>query len=200
MKENSSDDPTNDGIENDNNIDRDPIFYYSREHRLSRASQTVRDFNEGEPTRPGLTKALFGTRGNIFLFGSILMICAMLVLTSRFSGGERRIKLGGNTVAITISREEGAFILDMVKNAPKNGEAYTGDVWFAVSPVMPKSKEGVQPEVFTDYATFFPLEYEVFRFPLPFVNIAESSSDAFFIILMAGNEQKTLRINARLNK
>ena len=197
MKENIGDN-AEDGHEIE--IDRDPVFYYSREHRLSRASQTVQAFNEGESARPGLTKALFGTRGNLFLFGSILMICAMLVLTSRFSVGERRIKLGGNTVAITVSSEEGIFILDMVKNAPKKGEAYTGDVWFAVSPVMPKSQEGVEPEVFTEYVTFFPIDYEVFRFPLPFANITESSSGAFFVILMAGNEQKTLRINAKLNK
>ena len=194
MKENLSDDKPDDDVE------RDIVYHYSREHRLSRASETVRALNEGGGTRPSLTKTLFGTRGNVFLFGSILMICAMLIFSSRFSGGERKIKLGGNTVALTILMEDGIFILDMVKNAPKSGEAYTGDVWFAVSPVLPKSKEVEQPEVFAEYVTFFPIDYEVFRFPLPFVNIVESRSNAFFIILMAGNEQKTLRINARSNK
>jgi len=186
----------------EDSLDRDPVFYYSREHRLNRASQTVRTLNEGEGARPGLAKTLFGTRGNIFLFGSILMICAMLVITSRFPGGERTIKLGGNALTLTVSREEGGLILEMIKNAPKKGEAYTGDVWFAVSPVLSKSKEGGQPQVFTEYVTFFPIGYEVYRFSLPFTNSVNgddstaNKSDAFFIVLRAGDEQKTMRLNA----
>ena len=201
MKENMGEN-TDDKIEIE--IDRDPVYYYSREHRLGRASQTVRALNEEEPTRPGLAKTIFGTRSNIFLFVSISMICAMFIITSRLSTGERTIKLGGNSVSLTISREEGAFVLGMVKNSPKKGEAYTGDVWFVVSPVLPKSNNGAQPEVFTDYVTFFPIGYEVFRFSLPFDANIESGdkakSDAFYVVLRAGTEQKTLKINVRQNE
>ena len=177
------------------NVEQDPVYYYSREHRLSRASAQVRAHNEGTSTRPGLSKSLFGTRGNIFLFVSIIIICAMFGMTSRFSGRESPgVKLGGNTLALTIFREEEILIFELLKNAPKSGNIYTGEVDIAVSPVMPKSDDGAIPDVFSHRVYFHPAEYESFNIALPFFE-----EDNFVVLIIAGEEQRALRLNVKGN-
>lgn len=179
------------------NIGRDPVFYYSRERRLDRASPIVRELNEGKSVRIGLSKRLFGTRGNSFLFFAIILSLAALGLANRFSARERGTKFGGNTLAVAIVKEDEVPILGIVKNAPKSGEAYTGAVDIAVSPVMAKPKAGeVQevPPVFTHRIFFNPLETETYQVVLPF------DGTSFFVLLRSDEEQKSLKITAQGKK
>lgn len=174
----------------DKNPERDPVYYYSREHRLNRASPAVRALNDGKPIKPSLKRTLFGSRGNIMVFASIVAICFMLNMVSRISNRDSGVKLGGNTVALTILREEGIAVLTIIKNVPKGGEAYTGEVDIAVSPVMPKSKAEEIP-VFSHRIFFNPVDAETFSVALPF------EKNDFVALLSTGDERKSIKLKAR---
>lgn len=183
-------------IEPDGTIEREPEFYYSRERRLGRASAEVRALNDGVPVRPGLRNTFFAAKGNVMVFLSIIAICAMFGMVSRLSArGDSGLKLGGNTVNITITREEGALILGVNKTAPETGEVYTGDVDIAVSPVVPREKDGEGtgdlPPMFAHSVVFNPVNTEAFYVSLPF------EGDDFFVIVRTGDEQKTMRLGVK---
>lgn len=195
-----SDSPENPGKnQTDSSFDRDelnapPVFYYSRERRLNRASPIVRSLNEGKTIRPSLSKSLFATRGNMFIFASVILILAVSGLAFRFSRADRGgISLGKNSISVIITQEEDILFLDIIKKAPKNGDAYTGPVEIAVSPVMPKTQDGTEqeiPPVFSHRIIFRPVDSEISRTSLPF----EGSN--FFVILRTPDEQKSLRLKA----
>ena len=175
-------------------IDREPVFHYSRERRLSRASPMVRALNEGAPIRPGLSRGFFAARGNVFVFGAIMLALSVFGLAHRFSNVNRGLTLGGNSLSVSISEEEGVLLLNIVKKAPRSGKAYTGAVDIAVSPVLQKQKDGLPediPPVFTHRVIFRPLEAESSSTSLPF------EGSEFFIILRTIDEQKTLRLKAK---
>ena len=175
-------------------FDRDIVFYYSRERRLSNASPMVQAMNDGKTLRPSFSKTLFATKGHKLLFGTIVVFFAVSGLVSRFTGrdwGAQGLILGGNTLALTIIQEEDILLLGLVKSAPKKGEFYTGSVDLAVSPVMPRLAEGEirgEPQVFSHRIFFNPLEFEVYQIVLPF-----EGSD-FFVVLKAEDEQKSMRL------
>ena len=179
-------------------IERETVFYYSREHRLSRAPQRIRDFNEERTGKSGRSKGLFSNKGNMFILISILVICAMFALNSRISGAVSEVKLGGNTVALNIVMEEGVQMLSIVKRAAGKGDVYAGEVDVAVSPVKPKSRAGEESPVFTQRIFFHPVESEVFSFSLPFDINAEG--DSFYVILKTSYELKTAKVNVRGNR
>lgn len=188
--------PASEPVKTGENVYTDPVYYYSRERRLSRASGAVRELNDGMPIKPGLSRGLFGTRGNVILFLTIILLCGMLGLASRFSGKEKGVKLGGNTVALAMVREGESLFLGIVKNAPKSGEAYIGAVDLAVSPVLPKTKEGEAREdipVFTHRIYFNPVDSETFHIALPF------GGNDFFAVLITGDEQKSVRLGTAKN-
>ena len=178
-------------------LNQDPVYYYSRERRLNRASPRVRAFNDETPSRPGLSKRVLGSRGNIFLLISIVIICAMFGIAFRSSGRVSELELGRNTVALTIFREGGILILEIVKKAPKNGEAYTGEVDIAVSPLISKSGNDEinrdYPDVFTHRVFFHPVDSESFQSTLPF------EENNFIVFIVAGDEQKAIRVSVRKN-
>lgn len=181
------------------NANRDTVFYYSRERRLSRASARVQEMNDGQYVRPSLSKTLFATRGHKLLFATIILFCIVYGMTSRFSGkGGAGVKLGGNTVVLTIVPVEGTLVLGINKETPKSGEFYIGAVDIAVSPVVPKPKEGEERKdtpVFSHRISFNPVESEIFNLSLPF------SGNDFFVILKTDTEHKSLRMRAReINK
>jgi len=124
------------------------------------------------------------------VFIAIVLVFAF-GFASRFTGREPEVKLGGNTIALTIIREEGISFLEIAKILPKSGEAYVGEVDIAVSPVMPKSKADEAPPPFLHRVSFRPVDSENFTVSLPF-----EESD-FIVLLRAGSEQKTIRVKAR---
>ena len=177
-----------------NPIDRDLVFYYSRERRLSRASAAVQELNNENTPPPRLTSRLFGSRNNFVIFITVIIICAAFGLGSRFTGTERSARLGRNNLAVEIQNEEGILILDITKNAPKSGEAYTGAIDIVVSPVIPKSKEsGELPPLFTHRIFFTPRISEIFRISLPF------DGKDFLVLLRIDSDQKALKLRAAGN-
>ncbi|MDR0496027.1 MAG: hypothetical protein LBH42_00265 [Treponema sp.] len=171
-------------------IEREPVFYYSREHRLSKASPEVRAMNEGKRILPGLSRRLFATRGNVPVFVIIVLFTA-LGMATRIAGRERNldVKLGGNSLAMVIFSEDEVLILGMSKKAPSSGEFFTGEVDITVLPIAPKSKDPEDSIKAFNHRFFFrPIESETFQISLPF-----DTSD-FFVVLKAGEEQKTIRL------
>lgn len=165
-------------------IDRDPEFYYSRERRLSRASREVLALNDGKAIRPGIKNTLFAFKGNIMVLASIIAICAMFGMM-RFSNQERALTLGGNTLGAAVLEEEGALILSVIKQAPLEGGAYTGEVDIAVSQIAPKPPAEEDPQIFTHRVVFHEDDSEEYYVSLPFVG------RGFLAVFKAGEEQKS---------
>ena len=180
-------------LKSDDNIERDITYYYSREHRLSRASEEVRAMNDGKTMRPSLTRTLLATKGHKLVFFTIVLFFAVSALVSRFTsrGNDVGVKLGGNTVALTLVAEGGVLVLGIVKEVPKTGEFYLGAVDLAVSPVATRQNEGeARAGVFSHRIFFNPLETEVFHVVLPF-----EGAD-FIVVLQTNEEMKSLRLRA----
>jgi hypothetical protein len=185
----------------DENIEKEPVFYYSREHRLERASPRVRELNSSEFGKMTVTKRLFGSRGNVTTFIMIIIACLMISFFSKYSQAITNVKLGGNTVTIAIIKEEEALILDITKQGPKTGAAYAGEVDIAVSPIKVKTKvksesklnEGETPPVFYHRVYFAQAGYESFQISLPF----DSNENEFLLLLGTADEQKSVKLRAK---
>ena len=169
----------------------DPVFYYSREHRLNQASQVVRSMNEEKPARRGILGSLFGSRANISFFFTIILICLVLVLGSRLSARTPGIKLGGNTVAMAVQRSDGLPVLVISKKAPDSGVSYVGAVDVAVFPAETESDGAKGSDGLTHRIFFNPAGSETYRIPLPF------GGNDFFVTLRAEDEQKSVRLKLR---
>ena len=175
---------------------RDTVFHYSRERRLSRASPEVQALNEGQGVRQSLLRIIFSNKANRMLLFAILFIFSASVLASRFmagpGGGEgefQGVRLGGNNLALAILPVEQTLFLILSKTIPETGEFYTGPVDIAVSPVQPGA-DGAAAAVFTHRIFFNLAESELFQMSLPF------EGDDFFVVLRAGEEQRSLRLRA----
>ena len=163
-------------------IDRDIVYYYSRERRLSRASQTVRDFDDHTPAKQSAVKKFFGNRGNFLIFISILMICIMAYLTNQFSGsGNNEFILGNNRISVTITQEETINFFSLVKTIPNNASVYTGTVDIAISPVR-SGNDGEEPPVMTHRIFFTYNITERFMVSLPF------DGASFIVVMQTENE------------
>ena len=177
--------------EKQGNTEKDTVFYYSRERRLSRASPVVQAMNDESYTRPTLRKVIFGNRGNVMLFISIIVVSVFglgINYINREPSPSTFMRLGGNNLTITIHRIGEALILGVTKNAMESGEVYIGDVEIAVSPTLPVSDEGEDPPVFSHRVSFRPVASETFHISLPF------EGDDFFAVLRAGDEQRSMRL------
>ena len=165
---------------------RPVVFYYSREARLQRASQTVRDMNAPVPPhRPNLWRTLTATKPLTFLFISTVTLCAAILMLSRFFTMDSGRILGSNRIRLSAETSGGVSYVTLTKTALGEG-AYTGAVDMAFSPAAEKSPQGgpkgasADPDGAStnpDGEPRFPIETlriyftaepeEVFRFSLP---------------------------------
>jgi hypothetical protein len=195
-------------MKNSDEGDRDVVFYYSREHRLSRASREVRELNDGVIKRPGLFRSLTPTRGHLFLLLSIFVICGMILIAFN-SPAERAFTLGGNKLTLSIREEEGGGALIIVKEAPRGKASYTGMVDLAVSPAVspaPVEKGGSpaggeagvssEPEILIrSERIFFTLEEtESYRIPLFTETGVPLDGKSYYVILQSENERISRKI------
>jgi hypothetical protein len=186
-------------MEDNVNAPRETVFHYSRERRLNRASPQVQALNEGQFIKPNFFKTLLTTRSHRLLLFAIVFVFASSGLAVRFTGRqgqgqqEQGMRLGGNSLALTIVSVEGMLLLGIVKNAPRSGELYIGPVDIAVSPVISGSETGEASQIFTHRVFFNPVETETFRISLPF------EETDFFVILKTHDEQRSLRLRVREN-
>jgi hypothetical protein len=179
-------------------VNEDEItFYYNRERRLAKAPQAVRDlYREEKPRRFGLLAPLIGSKPRAMMFGSIVLICAAMLILSIFGYTSDTHELDGNQLAVRALRYEGALMLELQKTVKKGGlfgsaqAAYSGAVDIAVAPALREGAGGGGLPVFSQ-RIFFTLEpKEAYRFALPF--------DAEALALVFQTEQKSLSITARV--
>ena len=178
----------------DYNNQKDTVYYYSRERRLSKASPAVQAMNDANASRPTLGKVMFGNRGNLFLLLGIVVICVsglILNLINREPPATSSMIFGGNSLSLAVLSVEEVLILGIVKNAPQRGEFFIGDVDIAISPVLPRARDGEiqeEPQIFTHRVLFRPVESETFHITLPF------DGGDFIIVLSTGDLQRSMRL------
>ena len=153
--------------------DEDLTFYYSRERRLAKAPQAVKDlYKEEPPPRFNLLRPLIGSRPRAMMFGCIMLICAAMLVLSIFGYTGGAYALAGNSLSVQARQYDGALVVTLKKAVKKNGlfpaeDPYTGAVDVAVSPAT-QTAAGEPPPVFV-HRIFFSLEsVEEYRFSVPF--------------------------------
>ena len=157
------------------NPEEEMVFHYSREHRLARAPKSVQDlYKETKPVKFSLLRPLISTRPKALMFVSILILAVMTIFTYFGYPGDEDQILGGNAISAAALRYEGTTILVLNKKVQDKaaGEAYTGVVDIAVSPVLKKGAEKgevpASPLVEPYRISFTQKEEEEYRFALPF--------------------------------
>ena len=177
------------------NITEDQItYYYNREERLSKAPQTVRDlYREEPPKRFSLLRPLTGSKPRLMMFGSIVLICAAIMVLSVFGYTSSSWDFDGNQVSIQALKYEDTVIVALKKSIKKNffgmtAAAYTGAVNIAVSPAG--MDRGELPGGIFYHRVFFTLEErEDYRFTVPF------EEDELILVLQS--ERKTLSVKIK---
>ena len=146
--------------------EQETVYYYSREHRMQRASASVRERNENPWTRPRLSKIILGNKGNVVILISVAVILVLYYLSTFYYGkSDLDFKLGSNNVNISIFSEDDILLLYVRKDVPASVYAYTGAVDIAVSPVQ---ENGEETPVLT-HRIFFTLDSpETYLVTLPF--------------------------------
>jgi len=175
------------------------VFHYSREHRLEKAPQAVRDMysKSRQPYRFNLIKPLISTRPLAIMFGSIIIICIVILVISALGLAGSSYNLDGNRVSLQAIQYENATIVAVKKTIPKDivsrflsaAAPYTGAVDIAVQPIIKTGADQNQQAVFY-HKIFFTFEpEEIYRFSVPF--------DAKELAVVFKTEQKTLGVTVK---
>ncbi|MDR2534646.1 MAG: hypothetical protein LBD29_01275 [Treponema sp.] len=118
-------------------LDRELVFYYSRERRLAKASPKLRAFIEGCPQkRPPVLGGLTATKAHTVLLIMIIVLSLFISIASIVSGGNKEknaVKLEGNSIYLSAQPIEETSYLT-IRKVVRNDEAiYTGPVDVAIS-------------------------------------------------------------------
>lgn len=178
-------------LSNKTQPDEELNFRYSREQRLAKATQAVRDLNDpAKKPKFSLLRPLIASRGRAVLFGSIMIICAALLVISFFDRSGA-YELDGNSIEAQAVKYEGAIIVVLKKNTRKNAAApYTGAVEIGASAVVDEQSDTV-PFIFPHRIFFTEQDTEEYRFSVPF--------ESDFVLLVLQTEtgtQVSMRIKA----
>jgi len=178
--------------------DAEIVYHYNREHRLDKASQTVRELYEERPRRRGFLNSLFGTKPNAILFGTIIFLCLIMLMLSLlgYTGDSRELE--GNILSVKGVKHEGTIIIE-VRKAPRKDrfaryiQAYTGAVEVAVFPAAKKGLEqNLQATDIFFHKIFFTNDQEEhYYFTVPF-----EQSELGFIFR---TEKKTLTLTVKVS-
>jgi len=179
-------------MDNDEIDDGRIRYYYSREERLKKATQAVRDLNKPFVAKKrGLFRTLTATKPLTFLFISIVTICVAMLIFSRFLLVEGVRMLGNNTVAVSVIGAGEKSYITVKKTAPHDSkrssgtdDTYSGPVDIAVS--IP----GEGNPIHAERVYFGPEQEETFRFAAPF------RGKKLLFLMEAGNERVTLTVTA----
>jgi hypothetical protein len=179
------------------------VYYYSREHRLARASPAVRELNDAKPVKAGFINRIAGTKGNLFMLVSIIVICVTFVYTSRSNSrfDSEEFLLGENSVSLRIESVSGdSLILHINKKTLQSGtgkagnaaDVYTGAVDLAVSPVSSGAAEDGETAPIMNHRIFFTYnDNETYSVALPF------GGEKFLIVIQTESERIIRRISLK---
>ncbi|MDR1373715.1 MAG: hypothetical protein LBJ24_01950 [Treponema sp.] len=171
---------------------QDLVFYYSREKRLERASSALRAFvnDSGPPPRRGLFRTLAANKSQAMVFFSIIIISAVMILTSLFHASRDEVLLEGNALTVSALRYQGSTILVIKKELKNQKNPYAGAVDVGVSPALSRGEQaaGAEVPVFAR-RIFFTLEKnEEYRISVPF------EGDELLLLFQAEERRVTLRV------
>ncbi|MDR1029534.1 MAG: hypothetical protein LBL76_01525 [Treponema sp.] len=181
-------------------LDRELVFYYSREHRLERASPAVREMNRDIPkTGPWKSGTLSSNRASVMLLISILVCSGFIMIFSKVSSGQgtsrsgtQTSNLGGNTLRVSARKFQGTTYLQITKTVSQT-PVYTGVVAMAITPLdSPGSEDelGESPPVVSHQIVFSADPEEVYGLSLPF----EASQ---LLMLMQAGDDTPIRIQVK---
>ena len=168
---------------NDDNNGR-TVFYYSREERLKRAPQIVRDMNDPMTIRKsGLLRALVATRSLKILLFSIIFFCMITLFLTRFMRPGNVRVLGNSTIAVSVIGAGEESYITVKKTERESRKETVPDAIFAgavdIAVTMPSEEKLLHIE-----RIFFSTDREeIFRFCVPF------RGEKFLILMQAGEAQ-----------
>ncbi|MDR3337362.1 MAG: hypothetical protein LBT16_09180 [Treponema sp.] len=153
---------------NRHSLNQDPVFYYSREHRLERASQQVQDLNRSPPPKPqGLIRTLTATKSGTILFITIVIMSVFIFFMYQIQGGKGGTDLGGNEISLSGRAYSGVTYL-LVRKKARGTNFYSGPVDLAISVPVKKLPPGEEAPI-VNRSIFFTLAgEEEFPLSLPF--------------------------------
>ena len=145
-------------------------YYYSREERLKKAPQQVRDlYKPSVNKKPNLFRTLTATKPLMFLFISVITLSAAIFFLSRFLTADGQKVLGNNVVVVSaIGSGDYSYITvkKTIKDTALKGvgleNVYYGPVDIAVS------LSGEDGPIHAERIYFGPEEEELYRFKAPF--------------------------------
>ena len=168
-------------------VNEEPVYYYSRENRLARASQRVRDHNENQG-KTKFTKAIAGHRSNLIILMCILVIFLMYFIVSRITAPTvSEIILGNNTLTVSVNQQESQLFLSVRKTVIPDTVPYTGLVDIVISPIQSGDSE---TQIHSQRIFFSISPTEHYLIALPF--------DASRFLVLFNTEYETL--GTRVNK
>jgi len=163
-------------LSNENTEGKEIVHHYNRERRLEKAPQAVRDMYTEQPRRRlGFFFSLLGTKPNRMLFGTIVLLCLMMIMLSIFGFTGDSRELDGNILSVKAKKHEGTIIVEVRKTPRKDKiaqhmNAYTGAVDLAVFPTAKKGQDPSQlaTNVFYHRIYFTNDQVENYLFTVPF--------------------------------
>lgn len=109
------------------------VFRYSRENRLSHASEAVRKLNDpASKKRPSLFQTLAPNRASAFLLLAVFMLSSTVIVTKLLIPGGNTAELAGNRFTLTAFRFQGGTYLALKKSSTRD-DAYRGPIDIAIS-------------------------------------------------------------------
>jgi len=167
------------------------IYHYSRERRLAKAPQSVRDIYNDEPVKPrfGLLGPLIADKPRRILFFMIIFLCVMILALSALGFFDDSRMLDGNRLDITGTIYENTTIV-ILKKTVRNADAYTGAVDIAVSPSLNYYETDDEKIPVFYHRIFFSMENEeIYRFAVPY------DTPEFLIVVQ--NEKSDLQMKIK---
>ena len=153
-------------------------FYYSREERLKKAPQIVRDmYDPSKQIKGGLFRVFVATRPLKIMFFSMLLFFMIALFIVRMMGPGTSRVLGNNTIAVSVITAADISYITVKKTARNQKDAYTGNVSIAVT--LPEDA----PPLHIEWIYFSDDPEEVFQFTVPF------SGQRILVLLEADGEQ-----------
>jgi len=183
-------------LSNENIQGAEIVYHYNRERRLEKAPQAVRDlYNEQPRRRFGFLNTLIGNKPGAILFGTIIILCVMMLLLSFFGYIGDSHELDGNILSVKGIKYEGTVIIEIRKTLKKDKFArrinpYTGTVNIAVFLPVKSGQEQSQHDIFYHKIFFTNEQEEYYRFAVPF-----NQSD---LALVFQTEKKTLNLTVQV--
>jgi len=150
------------------------VHHYNRERRLEKAPQAVRELYVEQPRRRlGFFFSLLGTTPNRMLFGTIVLLCLMMLMLSLFGFTGDSRELEGNILSVKGKKYDGVILIE-VRKVPRKDKiarhinAYTGPVDVAVLGAGKKDIDKSQADIYYHRIFFTNDQEEQYIFTVPF--------------------------------